>query len=217
MDRFDEVVNELVEFFKLCDGCKPLLDLYMDLIKLYDNLLIKSISDMDRLLSLSDKDIDSLLSISDNISLSDIDNKLSISLSDDKPGVYAIYLRDEGGCRLLYIEETSSLLKRFTQFVSFNHTFSWRLFMRLLEEELGRSVKSSEVLKLWEDSSLRRKIVEKIEDLFKKTCVKWKTMEGVNVNERRQIEKELINILKPLMPHIKSRTSILKNIFKGGP
>jgi len=59
--------------------------------------------------------------------------------------------------------------------------------------------------------------VKKMEDFFKKTCVKWKTLEGVNVNERRQIEKELINKLKPLMPHKKNRKSIFKDIFKGGP
>jgi len=67
---------------------------------------------------------------------------------------------------------------------------------------------------LYEDGSLRRKIVKEMEDFFKKTCVKWKTLEGVNVNERRQIEKELISKLKPLMPHIKSRKSIFKDIFK---
>jgi len=173
MDRFDEVVNELGEFFKLCDGCEHFLNLFTDLV-----------------------------------TLSDIDNR---------SGVYAIYLRDEGGCRLLYIGETSSLLRRFVELVSFNHTFSWRLFIRLLEVELGRSVKNSEALKLWEDRSLRRKIVKKMENFFKKTCVKWKTLEGINVNERRQIEKELINKLKPLMPHKKNRKSIFKDIFKGGP
>jgi len=174
MDKFDEVVNELGEFFKLCDDCEPLLDLLTDLV-----------------------------------TLSDIDNK---------PGVYAIYLRDEGRCRLLYIGETSSLRRRFVELVSFNHTFSWRLFIRLLEVELGRSVKGDEAEKLWyKDKDLRRKIVKKMEDFFKKTCVKWKTLEGVNVNERRQIEKELINKLKPLMPHKKNRKSIFKDIFKGGP
>jgi len=140
---------------------------------------------------------------------------VTISDLDNKPGVYAIYLRDQGGCKLLYIGETSSLFRRLVDLIGFRHTFSWRLFIRILEEKLGRSVKDREAIKLWyEDKDLRKEVVKEVGDFLRRTCIKWRVLEGSNRDERRSIEKELINRLKPLEPHEKGRFRLLKGLLK---
>jgi len=143
---------------------------------------------------------------------------VTISDLDDKPGVYAIYLRDQSGCKLLYIGETSSLFRRLVDLIGFRHTFSWRLFIRILEEKLGRSVKDREADKLWyEDKDLRKEIVKEVSDFLRRTCIKWRVLEGSNRDERRSIEKELVNKLKPLEPHEKGRFRLLKGLLKDKP
>jgi len=142
----------------------------------------------------------------------------TISDLKNEPGIYAIYLRDESECKLLYIGETSSLFRRIVNLISFNHTFSWRLFIRILEEKLGRSVKGYEAEKFWnEDKNLRKEIVRKVGAFLGRTCIKWKALNEISRDERKLLEKELINKLKPLMPHKKGRIHLLKELLEDKP
>ena len=102
--------------------------------------------------------------------------------------------------------------RRFIEIIGIDHTFTYRLYLRLLERKLGRDV-SKEADNLWyDDKRTRLKIVQKINKLFKHVCIKIEYVESEE--EARKYEKLLINTYKPLNPHYKKKRKVLENLLR---
>ena len=142
-----------------------------------------------------------------------LSNIAYLSDIDDRPAVYGLYIKSYPRLTLLYIGSTKNMWKRFINLIGFDHTFTYRLYLRLLERELRRDVSEEEADNLWyDDKKTRLKIVQKINRLFKHVCIKIEYVESEE--EARKYEKLLINTYKPLNPHYKRNWKILENLLR---
>jgi len=146
--------------------------------------------------------------------MSDIlSNIACLSDVDDRPAVYGLYIRSYPRLTLLYIGSTNDMWRRLIDLVGFEHTFTYRLYLRLLERELGRDVSEEEADDLWyNDRKTRLKIIQKINKLFKHICIKIEYVESEE--EARKYEQLLIDTYKPLNPHYKENREELEKLLR---
>jgi len=148
------------------------------------------------------------------IDLSEILSDLTkLSDIDEKPAVYGLYIRSYPQLTPLYIGSTNNMWRRFIELIGFNHTFTRRLYLRLLEKKLNKEVSEKEADELWyTHREIRLKVIQTINKLFKHVCIKIEYVESED--KARELEQELISKYTPLNPHYKKKEKELEKILR---
>jgi len=136
-----------------------------------------------------------------------------------KPGIYVLYLCEDVN-KPLYVGSSTNLYRRLAQLrdtIRFEHIFTWNIFWKEVERIEGRNFKEEDLDVFWiKEKSKREEIIVKIENLLDKICFKYIEFEGLPEKELRELERKVIDKLKPINPHYRNKKRMtLDNLLRG--
>jgi hypothetical protein len=78
------------------------------------------------------------------------------------------------------------------QLFGLDHTFSWRLWIAILEIERGERIKERDANSIWySDRGVRLRAMEIVDEIFRRICIKWYPLRDIDEKRRKALEHKL--------------------------